>query len=54
MDAWNDHRIAMSLAIAAQKCAKPIILGGAESVAKSYPTFWEDYASVGGHVEEVK
>ncbi|MDY4920939.1 MAG: 3-phosphoshikimate 1-carboxyvinyltransferase [Phascolarctobacterium sp.] len=54
VDAWNDHRIAMSLAIAAQKCAEPIILSGAESVAKSYPTFWEDYASVGGHVEEVK
>ena len=52
VDAWNDHRIAMSLAIAAQKCAGPIILTGAESVAKSYPTFWEDYKSVGGLVEE--
>ena len=52
VDAWNDHRIAMSLAIAAQKCAGPIILSGAESVAKSYPTFWEDYKSVGGLVEE--
>ena len=54
VDAWNDHRIAMSLAIAAQKCREPIILTGAESVAKSYPTFWEDYKSVGGLVEEVK
>ena len=52
VDAWNDHRIAMSLAIAAQKCAEPISLSGAESVAKSYPTFWEDYKSVGGLVEE--
>lgn len=52
VDAWNDHRIAMSLAIAAQKCAEPIILTGAECVAKSYPTFWEDYKSVGGLVEE--
>ena len=52
VDAWNDHRIAMSLAIAAQKCAAPIILTGAESVAKSYPTFWEDYKRVGGLVEE--
>ena len=52
VDAWNDHRIAMSLAIAAQKCAAPIILTGAESGAKSYPTFWEDYKSVGGLVEE--
>ena len=54
VDAWNDHRIAMSLAIAAQKCREPIILTGAESVAKSYPTFWEDYKSVGGLVEEAK
>ena len=54
VDAWNDHRIAMSLSIAAQKCREPIILTGAESVAKSYPTFWEDYKSVGGLVEEVK
>ena len=52
VDAWNDHRIAMSLAIAAQKCAEPILLTGAESVAKSYPTFWEDYKKVGGLVEE--
>ena len=52
VDAWNDHRIAMSLAIAAQKCAEPIIFTGAECVAKSYPTFWEDYKSVGGLVEE--
>lgn len=54
VDAWNDHRIAMSLAIAAQKCQEPIVLTSAESVAKSYPTFWEDYKSVGGLVEEVK
>lgn len=53
VDAWNDHRIAMSLAIAAQKCAQPVILTGADSVAKSYPEFWEDYKSLGGCVEEI-
>ena len=51
VDAWNDHRIAMSLAIAAQKCREPIILTGAGSVSKSYPAFWEDYAAVGGRFE---
>lgn len=51
VDAWNDHRIAMSLAIAAQKCREPIVLTGAGSVSKSYPTFWEDYAAVGGRTE---
>ena len=51
VDAWNDHRIAMSLAIAAQCCKEPFVLNGAGSVSKSYPTFWEDYQSVGGKVE---
>ena len=51
VDAWNDHRIAMSLAIAAQCCAEPITLTGAGSVSKSYPDFWEDYKSVGGKFE---
>ena len=51
VDAWNDHRIAMSLAIAAQVCKEPFVLNGAGSVSKSYPTFWEDYQSVGGKVE---
>lgn len=51
VDAWNDHRIAMSLAIAAQSCKEPIILTGAASVAKSYPLFWEDYRALGGRLE---
>lgn len=52
VDAWNDHRIAMSLAVAVTVCGKPIVLSGAESVAKSYPGFWEDYRSLGGRLEE--
>lgn len=51
VDAWNDHRIAMSLAIVAQRCAEPLELTGAASVSKSYPNFWEDYQSVGGRIE---
>ncbi len=51
VDAWNDHRIAMSLAIAASCCQQPIILTGAGSVSKSYPAFWQDYAQVGGKFE---
>lgn len=51
VDAWNDHRIAMSLAIAAQCCSEPIVLTGAGSVSKSYPEFWQDYQSVGGKIE---
>ena len=51
VDAWNDHRIAMSLAVAAQACTEPIVLTGAGSVSKSYPDFWKDYKSVGGKIE---
>ena len=48
VDAHNDHRIAMMLAVAATRCSGPVQISGAESVRKSYPGFWEDYASLGG------
>ncbi len=54
VDSWNDHRIAMALAIAATKCKEPLILTGWKSVEKSYPKFWEDYRSVGGEAFEWK
>ena len=43
VDAVNDHRIAMSAAIAATVCKEPVTVLGAECVQKSYPTFWEEY-----------
>jgi 3-phosphoshikimate 1-carboxyvinyltransferase len=36
----NDHRIAMSLAIAAFICDNDVVISNAESVNKSYPEFW--------------
>ena len=48
----NDHRIAMMLAIAATRCEQPITLLGAQCVNKSYPHFWQDYASLGGIIHE--
>ncbi|NCB62081.1 MAG: 3-phosphoshikimate 1-carboxyvinyltransferase [Clostridia bacterium] len=48
----NDHRIAMMLGIAATRADAPIILMDAGCVAKSYPGFWTDYASLGGQCEE--
>ncbi|GLI55225.1 3-phosphoshikimate 1-carboxyvinyltransferase [Propionigenium maris DSM 9537] len=53
VSAWNDHRVAMALAMAATRCEKPIILEGAESVKKSYPHFWTEYERVGGKIKEV-
>ena len=48
VQAHNDHRIAMMLAIAATRATGPVLLSGAESVNKSYPGFWEDYKALGG------
>ena len=42
VQAHNDHRIAMSLGICGLFSQGPIVIHGSESVAKSYPTFWED------------
>ena len=52
VDSWNDHRIAMMAAAAATCCAEPVVLTGAESVRKSYPTFWADYRTLGGEITE--
>ena len=53
VNSWNDHRIAMSMAVAALVCKEPVILTGGESVSKSYPEFWNDYAVVGGKAEKI-
>ncbi|MCO5259911.1 MAG: 3-phosphoshikimate 1-carboxyvinyltransferase [Crocinitomicaceae bacterium] len=42
VDAHNDHRIAMSLAIASIVGNLGLTITGAESVSKSYPAFWKD------------
>lgn len=52
VDAANDHRIAMSAAIAATIADGPVTIIGAECVAKSYPSFWEVYRSLGGAYEQ--
>lgn len=51
VDSFNDHRIAMMTAVAASRCEKPVTLTGAESVNKSYPSFWEEYARLGGKMK---
>jgi len=53
-EVWShtDHRIAMSLAIAATVCAAPIILKDYECVSKSYPHFFEDFKALGGEFHE--
>ena len=45
--AYNDHRIAMALSVAALGADKETIIEGAECVNKSYPNFFEDLRSIG-------
>lgn len=51
VDSWNDHRIAMALAVASIACEEPLIINNSEAVEKSYPNFWEEFKNVGGDIE---
>ena len=51
VDSVNDHRIAMSAAIASTVCTEPVTVLGAEAVRKSYPQFWEEFSRLGGKYE---
>lgn len=52
IDAAGDHRIAMAAAIASTVSSGPVTILGAESVAKSYPRFWNDFRKLGGNYEQ--
>ena len=52
VDSANDHRIAMSAAIAATVCTTPVTILGAQCVSKSYPGFFEEYRRLGGYYEQ--
>ena len=52
VDSCGDHRIAMAAAIASTVSDGPVIVTGAECVAKSYPGFWEDFKKLGGNYEQ--
>ena len=52
IDARNDHRIAMSAAIAATVAQGPVTILGAECVNKSYPDFWSVFTQLGGYYEQ--
>jgi 3-phosphoshikimate 1-carboxyvinyltransferase len=43
---WGDHRIAMTLAVASLVAEGPVVVEGAECVAKSWPGFFEDLDAV--------
>ena len=51
VDSWNDHRIAMAMAVASMRCSGPVTITGSDAVNKSYPHFWQDFSELGGKVE---
>lgn len=53
VSSYNDHRIAMSMAVAALKCRGPVVIDQPMCVAKSYPNFYEEYKRLGGHANVV-
>jgi len=53
IEAHHDHRMAMSLAIAALFADGDSIINGAEAVTKSYPQFFADLARLGAKIEEL-
>lgn len=52
VDSVNDHRIAMSAAIAATVCSDPVTILDAQCIEKSYPHFFEEYIRLGGQYEQ--
>ncbi len=53
VDSFGDHRIAMSAAVLSTVAEGVTTIIGAECVAKSYPSFFDDFAALGGVVEKV-
>lgn len=53
LDGHKDHRIVMSLAVAAACCRTESVIDGAQAIGKSYPNFFEDAALLGMQGEQM-
>jgi 3-phosphoshikimate 1-carboxyvinyltransferase len=54
VDPQRDHRVAMSLAVAALAAEGPTTIKDAECVSKSYPGFWGHMEHLGANVRRIK
>ncbi len=52
VDAHDDHRLAQALALVALRSRAGLTITGADAVAKSYPTFFEDLRLLGAEVHD--
>lgn len=53
VDSFHDHRLVMSAALAALRCAEPVTILDAGAIEKSYPAFFRDYTALGGIVHGI-
>lgn len=51
VDSYNDHRVAMAVAVATMACRGPVVLERPDCVRKSYPDFWRDFEKMGGNIQ---
>lgn len=48
---YGDHRIAMAMAVLASYSTEKVVINNIACIDTSYPGFWSDFKSLGGHVE---
>lgn len=53
LDGFNDHRIVMAFSIAALCADGKTIISQANSINKTYPSFFEDYNNLGGRANAI-
>ena len=51
---YHDHRMVMSLSVAAQAAIGPSLIHGVEWVSKTYPSFREHFQSIGAQIKEIE
>ncbi|HOO60197.1 MAG TPA: 3-phosphoshikimate 1-carboxyvinyltransferase [Candidatus Mcinerneyibacteriales bacterium] len=52
VSSYGDHRIVMAATLLASKASGDVEIRGTQAVAKSYPTFFDDYRKLGGLTHE--
>ncbi|MCK4934670.1 MAG: 3-phosphoshikimate 1-carboxyvinyltransferase [Simkaniaceae bacterium] len=53
VETYHDHRMALSLSVAALGAIGETIINGAECVTKTYATFFEDFQKLGAKIEVI-
>ena len=53
VDSFNDHRVVMTASVLASLSDGQSVIENAQAVQKSYPTFFNDFNSIGGKISEL-